>query len=47
MFTALEMLDSPELFRKERKIFEAYQLEAKAARDRRDKEDIETLRKEV
>lgn len=33
--------------RKERRVFEAYQQEATAARDRRDKEDIENLRREV
>lgn len=33
--------------RKERRIFEAYQREAKAARDRKDKEEIEALRNEV
>jgi len=34
-------------FRKDRKVFEEYQREAKAAKDRRDKEEIEALRREV
>ena len=34
-------------FRKERKIFEAHQQEVRASRDKKDKEDIETLRREV
>ena len=33
--------------RKDRKVFEAYQLEAKAARNKRDKEEIKALRNEV
>lgn len=33
--------------RKERKVFEMYKIEALAARDRKDKADIETLRNEV
>ena len=33
--------------RKERKVFEAYQQEARAGRDKKDKEDIENLRRAV
>ena len=33
--------------RKDRRVFEVYQQEARTARDRRDKEDIEALRIEV
>lgn len=34
-------------FRKERKMFEAYQQQARTARDRKDKEDISALRNQV
>lgn len=33
--------------RKERKVFESYQHEAMAAKDKKDKEEIESLRKQV
>ena len=33
--------------RKDRRVFEAYQHEARAARDKKDKEEIEALRNEV
>ena len=33
--------------RKDRRVFEAYQREARAARDKKDKEEIEALRNEV
>ena len=35
------------IFRKERRVFETYKMEALAARSKKDKDDIENFRKEV